>query len=194
MTTLLRNSLLATSTNLDDNIQQSNKDKDLSKIIPPTLPSIPSDNKNNIPIINIQQSNSPSTSSLSDFKKIYDQLKSDSGRDLIGSDPLLQKNAIDKVNEFLTRYPKTKSNPDFNENDNKPWTDLPVKTIYTKTIQTLIDLINDIADIISASEVDGSTITRRKLVEAFFLKERRVYVGIIFIFLSFVLYFIDSAV
>ena len=50
MTTLLRNSLLATSTNLDDNIQQSNKDKDLSKIIPPTLPSIPSDNKNNIPI------------------------------------------------------------------------------------------------------------------------------------------------
>lgn len=195
MTTLLRNSLLATSINLDDTIQQANKDKELSKIIPPVLPNIPDNSKKDIPLVNVQQSTkSTSSASLNDFKKIYEQLKSETGRELLGNDPLLQKNAIDKINEFLTRYPQTKANPNFNENNNKPWVDLPVKTIYYKTIQTLIDLINDIADIISASEVDGYNVTRRKVVEAFFIKERRIYVGIIFIFLSFVVYFIDSAV
>lgn len=195
MTTLLRNSLLATSINLDDTIQQANKDKELSKIIPPVLPNIPDNSKKDIPLVNVQQSTkSPSSASLNDFKKIYEQLKSETGRELLGNDPLLQKHAINKINEFLTRYPQTKANPNFNENNNKPWVDLPVKTIYYKTIQTLIDLINDIADIISASEVDGYNVTRRKVVEAFFIKERRIYVGIIFIFLSFVVYFIDSAV
>ena len=190
MTTLLSNSLLSTSTSIN-----SGSNNDITKVIPPKLPDVSQNTTNQTPLITIQKNvNSSAPASLGEFKKLYDQLKSDSGRSLIGNDPFLQKNAIDKVNEFLSRYPKTKADPNFNESDNKPWTDLPVKTIYTKTIQTLIDLINDIADIISASEVDGSTITRRKLVEAFFLKERRVYVGIIFIFLSFVLYFIDSAV
>lgn len=186
MATLLRNSLLATSSTID-----SNK-TDLTKIIPPN-PNANVDQQKTTPIITIQNK-SPAPSSLGDFKKIYDQLKSESGRELIGNDPLLQKNAIDKINEFLSRYPQTKASPDFNENDAIVWTDLPIKTLYYKSIQTLIDLINDISDIITTSEVDGSVTTRRKLVETFFRKERRVYVGIIFIFLSFILYFIDSAI
>lgn len=191
MTSLLKNSLLATSTNLDNDSSKSTND--LSKVVPPKLPDI--SNPKDSPLITIRNNtNSPAPATLGEFKKLYEQLKSESGRELLGNDPLLQKNAIDKVNEFLSRYPQTKANPEYKETDNKPWTELPVKTIYTKTIQTLIDLINDISDIISASEVDGSTVTRRKLVEAFFVKERRVYVGIIFIFLSFILYFIDSAV
>jgi hypothetical protein len=50
-----------------------------------------------------------------------------------------------------------------------------------------------VSDSISQNEIDGSVATRRKIVDAFFQKDRRVYVGIFFIFLSFVLYFIDSA-
>ena len=197
MTTLLRNSLLATSTDIPSNSSSTN---DISKVIPPkpliASPKTPS--TTNTPLITIQKnsagSSAPSPATLSDFKKLYNQLQTDSGREQIGNDPLLQKNAIEKINQFLTRYPETKANPDFNEDLIKPWTDLPVKTLYVKTIQTLIDLINDISDIISASEIDGSVVTRRKIVEAFFRKERRVYVGLLFIFLSFVLYFIDSAV
>jgi hypothetical protein len=132
--------------------------------------------------------------SLDDLQSVYKQFTSDAGVELIGNDPLLQKNAIDKVNQFLSRYPQTKANPNYNPDETIPWVDLPVKTLYVKTIKTLIDLINDISDIISASEIDGSVITRRKIVQAFFRKERRVYVGILFIFISFILYFIDSAV
>jgi hypothetical protein len=195
MTTLLRNSLLATSTDITSDSSSTN---DISKVIPPK-PLIASPNTpSTTPLVTIQKSSSgssaPSPATLGDFKKLYNQLQTDSGREQIGNDPLLQKNAIEKINQFLTRYPETKANPNFNEDLTKPWTDLPVKTLYVKTIQTLIDLINDISDIISASEIDGSVVTRRKIVEAFFRKERRVYVGLLFIFLSFVLYFIDSAV
>jgi hypothetical protein len=191
MATLLRNSLLAQSVDIDT------KPTDLSQSIPTTLPNLP-DNSNpyqangTIPE-DVYMPNKNKDTSAREFNKLYKNLQSDSGRLTIGNDPFLQKNAIDKVNEFLSRYPKTQISPDYNENTTQPWTDLPVKTLYTNTIRTLIDIINEVSDSISQNEVDGSVATRRKIVQSLFKKERRIYVGLIFIFLSFVLYFIDSA-
>jgi len=131
---------------------------------------------------------------IAEFNTLYEQLKKEAndGRELIGDDPFLQTKSIDKINEFLRRFPDTKANPNYNEDDVKPWTELSVNKLFKKTIQTLIDIINDLADIISASESTDSTTTRRNIMNAFFQKDRRLYVGFIFIFLSFILYFIDS--
>jgi hypothetical protein len=186
-TKLLRNSLLATSTPLS-------KSKDLTKTIPPQLPNLPPPR-----VVIPNFSSNPSTrpefnkkATLDDYENLYKDLQSDAGREAIGSDPLLQRDAIDKVNQFLTKFPRTKANTKYNPNSDVPWTELPVKELYKNTIKTLIDIINDVSITISESEVDGSVATRRKIVEAFFQKDRRLYVGFLFIFISFILYFIDS--
>lgn len=195
-TTLLRNSLLAQSSYVPST------PTDLSQVIPPPLPNLPNattpstDNT----AAALAQANTygtgvPSTkpTPLGEFNKLYNKLQTDAGRGSIGNDPFLQKDAINKINDFLKRYPNTQANPDYAEDAVKPWTELPVITLYTNTIKTLIDVINDIADSISQNQVDGSVATRRKIVMALFKPERRIYVGFLLIFFSFVLYFIDSA-
>jgi hypothetical protein len=192
-TKLLRNSLLATSTPLS-------KSKDLSKTIPPQLPNLRPQRvvvpQNNGAPIRSPSSNTPpqfnKKATLDDYENLYKDLQSDAGREAIGSDPLLQRDAIDKVNQFLTKFPRTIANTKYDPNADVPWTELPVKELYKNTIKTLIDIINEVSITISESEVDGSVATRRKIVDAFFKKDRRLYVGFLFIFISFVLYFIDS--
>jgi hypothetical protein len=134
-------------------------------------------------------------SNIGEFNKLYEDLKSDKveAREELGNDPFLQKVAIDKIDEFLRRFPNTKASPNYNEDAIIPWTDLSVSTLFKKTIRTLIDIINDLSDIISQSETNTSAHTRRSIMHTFFQKDRRLYVGFLFIFLSFVLYFIDSA-
>jgi hypothetical protein len=135
------------------------------------------------------------TAHIAEFNSLYNDLikSTDDGRELIGDDPFLQKKAIDNINEFLKRFPDTKANPNYKQDDTIPWTDLSVSVLFKKTIRTLIDIINDLADIISASESNSAATTRRNIMNAFFQKERRLYVGFLFIFISFVLYFVDSA-
>jgi hypothetical protein len=201
MATLLRNSLLSTATSVDPTNQ---KPLDVT----PPKPAVPDSNMTS------QNSGAagagagdagagagsrgdakpPSGGNLTELKKMYDQLNSEIGQQTFGNDPLIQKNTIDKINKFLNIFPSSKAFPDYKADNAGPWTDLPLKTLYYKTIQTLIDLINDISDIISNMESETSAETRSKVIKSLFQKDRRVYVGIIFIFLSFVLYFIDAAV
>jgi len=70
---------------------------------------------------------------------------------------------------------------------------LSLNEIFRKTIQTAIDIINDISDAITNRELISSTEFRRSIFLAFTLQERRIYVGIWLIVFSFVLYFIDSS-
>jgi hypothetical protein len=177
MGSLLQNTLLATSS--------------------PTPKSKPILNDTPVsPLISIQPSpgvrEETKKASLTEFENLYNDLQNDLTAQTIGSDPLLQKNAIEKINLFLAKYPNTKANPNYNDVNLIPWTDLPVKELYKGSIKTLVDIINDISDSISENEIDGSVATRRKIVDAFFRKDRRVYVGLLFIFISFILYFIDS--
>jgi hypothetical protein len=64
-------------------------------------------------------------------------------------------------------------------------TDLNISNIYKNTIQTIIDIINEI--IIS---IDNNNYNN--IYKIFFKEERQFYIGIIFILLSFVIYFIDG--
>jgi hypothetical protein len=66
-------------------------------------------------------------------------------------------------------------------------TDLNISNIYKNTIQTIIDIINEI--IIS---IDNNNYNYNNIYKIFFREERQFYIGIIFILLSFVIYFIDG--
>ena len=75
----------------------------------------------------------------------------------------------------------------------KEISNLTVGQLYDNTIRTIVAIINDISVLISEKDVITGTEFRRRLFKAFTMKERRMYVGIVLIVLSFVLYFIDSS-
>jgi hypothetical protein len=67
-------------------------------------------------------------------------------------------------------------------------TELNIGVIYKNTMQTIIDIINDIVLLFD----NPSKNLYQDLKNILFKKERQFYIGIIFIILSFVIYFIDG--
>ena len=70
---------------------------------------------------------------------------------------------------------------------------MSVRDLFQQTIQIIIEIINELSDTISDRQLMSSTDYRRKLFDIFVRPERRLYVGLILVFFSFILYFIDSA-
>ena len=119
--------------------------------------------------------------------KVVELLQNSFGRAQLGDDP----EKLETINNFLKTFP-------YKEREKKKkseilWIDMSVRELFQKTIQTMIDIINEVSDIISQRNIMSSVDFRRNIFEAFTKPERRTYVGIWMIFLSFVLYFIDSA-
>jgi hypothetical protein len=67
-------------------------------------------------------------------------------------------------------------------------TELNIGVIYKNTMQTIIDIINDIILLYD----NPSKNLYQDYFNILFKKERQFYIGIIFIILSFVIYFIDG--
>tara|TARA_B100000795_G_C22784236_1_gene433827 strand:+ start:149 stop:505 length:357 start_codon:yes stop_codon:yes gene_type:complete len=100
----------------------------------------------------------------------------------------IEKDIERKINQLLESLPQ---NVDIKKS--KIIHQLTINELYQNTIQTIIDVINDVSVFVSYN-TDLSKIENRKLIfEIFFRKERRIYIGIILIILSFILYFIDSS-
>lgn len=136
----------------------------------------------------------PSGSDYIDYQKIadelYQEIQSGVGRVKIGDD----NNVLDKINKFLSTYPdNNKKRNIYGKITPNTWIDTSIRDLFQQSIQTIIDIINDLSDTISDRQFMGNTEFRRKLFDIFARPERRLYVGIILIFLSFILYFIDSA-
>ena len=121
---------------------------------------------------------------------VYQELQSGIGRVAIGNDT----NVLDKINTFLSTYPQrhVKKNKD-GQITPDTWIDMSVRDLFQQTIQVTIDIINDASNIISDRQFMSAADFRRKLFDVFMRVDRRLYVGLLLIFLSFVLYFIDSA-
>ena len=66
--------------------------------------------------------------------------------------------------------------------------ELNISNIYKNTIQTIIDIINEVMIILDNNDKN----LYQNLLNVFYKKERQFYIGIIFIVLSFVIYFIDG--
>ena len=121
---------------------------------------------------------------------VYQELQSGIGRVAIGNDT----NVLDKINNFLTTYPQRniKRNKDGNITPDT-WIDMSLRDLFQETIQVTIDIINDISNLTSDKPFMAYSDYRRKLFDVFTRSDRRIYVGVLLIFLSFILYFIDSS-
>ena len=72
-------------------------------------------------------------------------------------------------------------------------TKLNVADIYKNTIQTIIDIINDIIFLTNDTYYNNEyKILYNNVLNIIFKNDRIFYVGIIFVILSFVIYFIDG--
>ena len=125
-----------------------------------------------------------------EYQQLYQKLLTDDGlksiEDSIGEKEKVLKN----INDFLGKYPTTIPK---DRNPSTPVFELSVKELYRRTLQTLIDIINDVSDLISQKDYISQTSFRRKMFEVFTKPERRLYIGICLMLLSFLLYFIDSS-
>jgi hypothetical protein len=70
--------------------------------------------------------------------------------------------------------------------------DLSIGKIYENTIQTIIDIINEIVYLIDNSNYYKNDYYNQ-YINIFTKNDRLFYIGIILIILSFVIYFIDGA-
>jgi phosphoenolpyruvate carboxylase len=125
-----------------------------------------------------------------EYQTLYNKLLTEKGLLSIEDDVNEKEKVLDKINDFLGKYPTLLPK------DRLPSTSitqLSVTEIYRRTLQTLIDIINELSEIISQKNYVSQATFRRRLFEVFTKPERRLYVGLMLVFLSFVLYFVDSA-
>jgi hypothetical protein len=124
------------------------------------------------------------------YQQLYQQLLTDSGLNKVENTLGEKEKVLKQINEFLGKYPNIISK---DKNESTPIFELSIKELYRRTLQTSIDIINDLSEIISQKNYVSNATFRRKLFEIFTKPERRLYVGILLILLSFILYFIDAS-
>jgi DNA-directed RNA polymerase len=74
----------------------------------------------------------------------------------------------------------------------KPIYNLTIKEIYKKTLQSLIDIITDVVDVYSKKDYVNNNNYMYILLNIFTKDDRKIYVGIMLLVLSFIVYFIDG--
>jgi len=103
---------------------------------------------------------------------------------------IIEKEIENKFNQLLANMPNITKND--NIIDNSDFFNLSIIDIYHNTLQTIIDIINDIMIIIDNR--NGNINNYLKAILRILSNESRFfYLGIILIILSFVIYFIDGA-
>ena len=124
--------------------------------------------------------------SFTEYKDIYDYLKTDEGlKSLSQLDSDTKQELLSKINDFLNVYPKIDTSEKIG--------DISLRTIYQKSIKTMIDVINDVGSIISNKASLSNAQFRRQLFQVFTKKERMFYIGIWILFIAIIMYFIDVA-
>jgi hypothetical protein len=109
--------------------------------------------------------------------------------DLNESKKIIEETIESKFNQLLTTLPsiiKENNHP----KDSNDFFELSMIDIYKNTLQTIIDIINDI---INLYETSHSQFKFKRLLTILFNENRMFYIGIILIILSFIIYFIDGA-
>lgn len=74
----------------------------------------------------------------------------------------------------------------------KPVYNLTIKELYKNTLQTLIDIITDIVDVYSKKDYVNNNNYIYILLSIFMKDDRKIYVGIMLVVLSFIVYFVDG--
>ena len=107
---------------------------------------------------------------------------------IAGIDKYIEQQIEIKLNSLMETLPdKIPIN-----NKIKPIYNLTIKELYKNTLQTLIDIINDIVDAYSKKDYINNNNYIYILLNIFTKDNRNIYVGIMIIILSFIVYFIDG--
>lgn len=125
-----------------------------------------------------------------EYQQLYEKLLSEKGLQAIENEVGEKEKVLKQINDFLGKYPTLIPK---DKNPTTPVTELSIKEIYRRTLQAIIDIIQEISELITQRNYISQATFRRRLFEIFTTPERRLYMGIVLIILSFILYFIDSA-
>lgn len=125
-----------------------------------------------------------------EYKATYNALLSEKGRDELGSDTAKREKLEAKIDKFLKLYPAVVP---ADNNPAAPITDISLRQLTHRSLKSAVAVVNDVSDLLGKRETLSSADFRRQMVKAFTAPERRMYVGIWLVVLSFVLYFIDSS-
>lgn len=101
---------------------------------------------------------------------------------------IIEKEIENKFNQLLERIPDILKKEE--KRDETDFFNFSVLELYQNTMQTMIDIINDIIHIFDNYNKDSYM---KAFMQIFFNEKRLFYIGIILIILSFVIYFIDGA-
>lgn len=104
-------------------------------------------------------------------------------------DTIIEKNIEKKINNLLETLPNNIDKDKIKKQQN--FYDLSLRELYKNTLQTIIDILNDITNAYSNGYVDNSNYIYI-IINILSKEDRRLYVGIILLFLSFIIYFIDG--
>jgi hypothetical protein len=100
----------------------------------------------------------------------------------------IEKNVEKKINQLFDVLPQ-----DVSVKTPKMIYDYTVYELYSGTIQTIIDIINDTTELYSEKSYIDNKTYRKNLFNIFFKDDRKIFVGITLVIFSFILYFIDGA-
>lgn len=122
-----------------------------------------------------------------EYKEVYQKLLTD---DILNDGEKEKEKNLNMMNDFLEKYPTIIPK---DRNPATPVFELSVKELYKRTLQTIIDIINDISELVTQKDYMSQTAFQRNAFKIFTAPKRRLYIGIILIIISFMLYFIDSS-
>lgn len=103
----------------------------------------------------------------------------------------IEKIVENKLNQFLKEVPNFKRDIKKEIEVEDDFFNFSIQKTYQNTIQTIIDIINDMMMIVDSS--DNYNTYYKRFLNIFFNENRMFYIGIIIIIISFIIYFIDGA-
>ena len=108
----------------------------------------------------------------------------------------IEDNIEKKINQFLSviNFDKNNSiNSIYPNNEKKHYSSYTLHELYKTTIQSMIDIINDVVELLSDRNYISYNVFRQRLFNIFLKDDRKFFIGIILIILSFIIYFIDGS-
>ncbi len=100
----------------------------------------------------------------------------------------IEQNIEKKINQLFDVLPEN-----YNINTPKMIHEYTISELYTGTIQTIIDIINDLTALNSDRKYISNQVFRDRLFKIFLKDNRKIFIGIVLVILSFIIYFIDGS-
>lgn len=104
----------------------------------------------------------------------------------------IEKQIEIKLNNLLETLPEKIPRDLEKDLQIKPIYNLTIKELYKNTLQSLIDIITDIVDVYSKKDYVNNNNYIYILLNIFTKDNRKIYVGIMLVILSFIVYFVDG--